>query len=191
VRVAPKKCIRMAQTESEQCAKSKVSLVAGERRTVNRGIVNRSRFNHFPRSALRYNSAVSDKNDFLELPGLRVTVDRVIHHRDAQTPPDRPHCFAYFITIHNDSDVAVTIKGRKWVVKNARGEITAVEGDGVVGQFPKIVPGESFSYNSFHLNDTTTAVAEGSYIGIDERGRKVLTRIPKFKMDARGTSTAD
>jgi ApaG protein len=148
----------------------------------------RSRFNHFPRSALRYNSAVSDKNDFLELPGLRVTVDRVIHHRDAQTPPDRPHCFAYFITIHNDSDVAVTIKGRKWVVKNARGEITAVEGDGVVGQFPKIEPGKSFSYNSFHLNDTTTAVAEGSYIGMDERGRKVLTRIPKFKMDARGTT---
>ena len=138
-----------------------------------------------------YNRAVSDKTDFLELPGLRVTVDRVVHLRDAQTPPDRPHCFAYFITIHNDSDVAVTIKGRKWVVKNARGEITAVEGDGVVGQFPKIEPGESFSYNSAHLNDTTTAVAEGSYIGVDDRGRKVLTRIPKFAMDARGTSTAN
>lgn len=127
---------------------------------------------------------MSTKGDFLELPGLRVTVDRIIHQREAQTPPDRPHCFIYFITIHNDSDVAVTIKGRKWVVKNERGEITAVEGDGVVGQFPKIEPGESFSYNSFHLNDTRTAVAEGSYIGMDERGRKVLTRIPKFEMDA-------
>jgi ApaG protein len=127
---------------------------------------------------------VSVKNEFLELPGLRVTVDRVVHLRDAQTPPDRPHCFAYFITIHNDSDVAVTIKGRKWVVKNSRGEITAVEGDGVVGQFPRIEPGGRFSYNSAHLNDTTTAVAEGSYIGMDEQGRRVLTRIPKFEMDA-------
>jgi ApaG protein len=133
---------------------------------------------------------VSVKNEFLELPGLHVTVDRVVHHPDAQTPPDRPHCFAYFITIHNDSDVTVTIKGRKWVVKNSRGEITAVEGDGVVGQFPTIEPGESFSYNSFHLNDTTTAVAEGSYIGMDERGRKVLTRIPRFEMDA-GQSLED
>ena len=124
------------------------------------------------------------KPEFLELPGLRVTVDRVIHHADAQTPPERPHCFAYHITIHNDSDVAVTIKGRKWVVRNARGEITAVEGDGVVGQFPCIEPGERFSYHSFHLNDTTTAVAEGSYIGLDAQGRKVLTRIPKFEMDA-------
>jgi ApaG protein len=111
-------------------------------------------------------------------------VDRVVHHREAQTPPDRPHCFAYHITIHNDSDVTVTIKGRKWVVKNSRGEITAVEGDGVVGKCPCLEPGESFSYHSFHLNDTTTAVAEGSYIGIDEKGRKVLTRIPKFEMDA-------
>jgi len=127
---------------------------------------------------------VSENNEFLELPGLRVTVDRVVHLRDAQTPPDRPHCFAYFITIHNDSDVAVTIKGRKWVVHNSRGEITAVEGDGVVGQFPRIEPGDSFSYNSAHLNDTTTAVAEGSYIGMDEQGRRVLTRIPKFEMDS-------
>jgi ApaG protein len=132
----------------------------------------------------RYIRRVRAKTEFLELPGLRVTVDRVVHHREAQTPPDRPHCFAYHITIHNDSDVTVTIKGRKWVVKNSRGEITAVEGDGVVGKCPCLEPGESFSYHSFHLNDTTTAVAEGSYIGIDEKGRKVITRIPKFEMDA-------
>jgi ApaG protein len=117
-----------------------------------------------------------------------VTVDRVVYQADAETPPDRPHCFAYFITIHNDTDVAVTIKGRKWVVRNTRGEITAVEGDGVVGQFPTIEPGESFSYNSFHLNDTETAVAEGSYIGTDERGRKVLTRIPRFEMNTENPS---
>ena len=121
---------------------------------------------------------------FSEPPELRVTVDRVVYRTGAQTPPDRPHCFAYFITIHNDTHTAVTIKGRKWVVTNERGEVTAVEGDGVVGEFPNIEPGGKFSYNSFHLNDTRTAVAEGSYIGMDENGRKVLTRIPKFKMIA-------
>src|SRR3954449_8787699 len=93
---------------------------------------------------------------FLELPGLHVTVDRVAYYPDAQTPPDRPHCFVYFITIHNDSDVTVTIKGRKWVVTNERGEVIAVEGDGVVGEFPEIAPGDRFTYNSFHLNDTRT-----------------------------------
>jgi ApaG protein len=125
---------------------------------------------------------VSTPSDLLELPGLTVTVDQVAYQPEAQTPPDRPHCFVYFISIHNHSDVAVTIKGRKWIVRNAAGEVTAVEGDGVVGQFPTIQPGEKFSYNSYHLFDTPTAVAEGSYLGTDAEGRKVITRIPRFEM---------
>ena len=121
-----------------------------------------------------------------ELPGLHVTVDNVIYQPLADAPQDRPHCFAYFITIHNDSDTAVTIKGRKWVVTNSLGEITAVEGEGVVGQFPRIEPGQKFSYNSFHLQATPEAVAEGSYLGLDEHGRKVITRIPRFEMRVPG-----
>lgn len=120
--------------------------------------------------------------ELLELPGLRVTVDEVRYEPHAVTPPERPYCFIYFITIHNDSDVAVTIKGRKWVVRNTRGEITAVEGDGVVGKSPRLGPGEHFTYNSYHLLDTNRAEATGSYLGLDERGRRVITRIPPFKM---------
>jgi len=118
-----------------------------------------------------------------ELPGLRVSVDRVAYQPDFPAPPDRPHCFVYFISIHNDTDLPVTIKGRKWVVTNDSGEITAVEGDGVVGQFPTIEPGGKFSYNSFHLLNSSVAVAEGSYLGTDAEGRRVLTRIPRFKME--------
>lgn len=125
---------------------------------------------------------MSKPHGFLELVGLRVTVDKVLYHPQAQTPPDRPHCFVYFISIHNDTEWPVMIKGRKWVVTSDRGEVTAVEGDGVVGQFPKIAPGEKFSYNSFHLLSSQSAVAEGSYLGVDSLGRKVLTRIPRFEM---------
>ncbi len=120
--------------------------------------------------------------DFLEPKNLQVTVDKIVYQPQVSAPPDRPHCFVYFISIHNHTEHSVTIKARKWVVTNERGEIIAVEGDGVVGQHPTIEPGEQFSYNSFHLLDTRSAVAEGSYIGIDALGRKVLTRIPAFKM---------
>ncbi len=119
---------------------------------------------------------------FLEPENLRVTVDNVLYQPQVATPPDRPHCFVYFISIHNDTETPVTIKGRKWVVTNERGEVTAVEGEGVVGQYPSIQPGEKFSYNSFHLLDTKSAVAEGSYLGIDSMGRAALTRIPRFEM---------
>jgi ApaG protein len=125
---------------------------------------------------------VSDSPEVIEPKGLKVTVDRVSYQPNAATPPDRPHCFVYFISIHNDSELTVTIKGRKWVVTNSRGEMTVVEGDGVVGQFPAIEPGDKFSYNSFHLLNADSAVAEGSYLGVDALGRRVLARIPQFKM---------
>ena len=101
-----------------------------------------------------------------ELEGLTVVVDRVVYQPDMATPEDRPHCFAYFITIHNSSKTTVTIKGRKWVVDEADGKKTVVEGDGVVGLFPKLEPGETFDYHSFHLFGGEWAVANGSYIGI-------------------------
>ncbi len=119
----------------------------------------------------------------VELKDLKVVVDRVVYQPDMATPEDRPHCFAYFITIRNNSEYTVTIKGRKWVVLEADGNKTVVEGDGVVGMFPKLSPGESFDYHSFHLFAGGWAVATGSYIGVDEHCNSVITRIPEFRMD--------
>ena len=116
----------------------------------------------------------------VELDGLRVTVDKLVYRHIAAA--EKPHSFVYFITIHNDSDVAVTIRGRKWVVVHDNGTTLVVEGDGVVGQTPTIAPGGRFSYNSQHLIDTGGAIAEGAYLGMDENGRRVVTRIPRFKM---------
>lgn len=116
-----------------------------------------------------------------ELDGLRVTVDRVVHVPHLDAPPERPHPFVYFITIHNDSGISVTIKGRKWVVTDASGDCVVVEGDGVVGKFPRLLPGETFSYNSYHTigSDST---AEGAFFGLTEEDEPVFTRIPSFRL---------
>lgn len=123
-------------------------------------------------------------DQFSELDGLHVTVDQVIYAPELPSPPEQPHSFVYFISIRNDSDQTVTIKARKWVVTDANGDVTAVEGDGVVGESPILAPGEKFSYNSRHVLATPTGQAEGSYIGLNESGDPVITRIPVFKMDA-------
>ena len=127
---------------------------------------------------------MSSGGEIMELKGLHVTVDRVVYNPAFEGPADRPYCFNYFISIHNQSTTHVAIKGRKWVVTNADGDVTAVEGAGVVGQFPELDPGDTFSYNSFHLLETKTGAAEGSYLGIDPDGRKVRARIPRFEMKA-------
>jgi ApaG protein len=116
-----------------------------------------------------------------ELNGLRATVDRVLHMPHLDAPPDRPHPYVYFITIHNDSTETVTIKGRKWVVTDAEGQTLVVEGDGVVGKTPRLEPGEHFSYNSYHVIGSES-VAEGAFFGTTEAGAGVFTRIPSFTM---------
>ena len=123
-----------------------------------------------------------DGNDFESLDGLKVSVDELVYQPQVLTAPDRPHCFAYYITIANETDHTITLKGRKWVVEEASGEVTAVEGDGLVGEMPTLEPGGSFSYNSFHVIHARRAIARGSYIGLDETGRRVLAAIPAFEM---------
>lgn len=116
-----------------------------------------------------------------ELPGLTATVDRVDYLPLSEAPAHRPHKFGYFITIHNRSLRIVTVQKRKWVLTNARGHKLVVEGDGVVGEFPRLTPGDQFHYNSYHLVDSTTTV-EGAYTAVDEDGDSLVIRIPTFQL---------
>jgi ApaG protein len=119
-----------------------------------------------------------------ELKGLRVTVDDVIYMPTLDAPAEKPHPFVYFISIFNESEQPVTIEGRKWIVREA-GEVTVVEGDGVVGQTPTLQPGEHFSYNSYHVT-AIDAVVEGAFFGRTESGAWVCTRIPEFRLQVNG-----
>lgn len=116
-----------------------------------------------------------------ELAGLSVSVDRVVHVPHLEAPPERPHPFVYFITIRNESDTPVTIRGRKWVITDAEGNRTVVEGDGVVGKFPRLLPQQQFTYNSYHPV-SSDSLAEGAYFGVTDAGEPVFTRIPAFEM---------
>jgi ApaG protein len=115
------------------------------------------------------------------LSGFEATVDRVEYHPELPASPGQPHPFVYYITIHNQSDRTLTVKGRKWVVRADSGEITAVEGDGVVGCFPRLEPGEVFSYNSYHTT-AGRALAEGAYLAVTDEGEAVMARIPPFEL---------
>jgi ApaG protein len=67
------------------------------------------------------------------------------------------------------------------VVTDSKDQRIVVEGDGVVGKFPRLTAGEKFSYNSYHTIGTDS-VAEGSFFGVTEEGNRVFTRIPAFEM---------
>jgi ApaG protein len=119
----------------------------------------------------------------LELPGLSVRLDKLVYRRGgAELPADRPHAFIYHLTIRNESDRTVVLLGRKWVIAHADGTHLIVEGDKIVGEEPRLAPGEEFSYNSYHLTGVDARV-HGSFHGLDEHGARIWVRIPEFALE--------
>ncbi|MFM9001660.1 MAG: Co(2+)/Mg(2+) efflux protein ApaG [Opitutia bacterium] len=116
-----------------------------------------------------------------ELPGLRVTVDRVVHQILPDHADQKPHAFAYFLSIINLSGETVRIIGRKWVLRAEDGSVQVLEGDGVVGKSPLLAPGDKFSYSSHHLADGPVR-AEGAFHGVTGHGERIFVRIPPFDM---------
>lgn len=95
--------------------------------------------------------------------------------------PEKPYTFVYFITIMNRSPIAVTVRGRKWIVTEQDESTVVVEGEGVVGEKPLLRPGENFSYNSAHVI-ALDALAHGAMFGVTETGELFSAPIPPFEM---------
>jgi ApaG protein len=71
--------------------------------------------------------------------------------------------FSYHIRIRNDGNYPVQLLNRHWVIMDGRGRIEEVKGAGVIGQQPKLGPGESFEYESFCPLATPTGSMRGAY----------------------------
>lgn len=118
-----------------------------------------------------------------ELPGLRAQLDKLVYFHDAdKLPSDAPHAFIYFITISNLSDHTVTLRGRRWVLRDIDGHSHVIEGEGIVGKEPTLAPGETYTYNSYHMTHCD-CVATGSFHGIDSSGYSIHVRIPEIEMN--------
>ncbi len=85
------------------------------------------------------------------------------------------------ITIYNESDVKIQVFGRKWLVIEGNGECVVVEGSGVIGETPTLNPGESFSYNSYHVV-ASTGEAAGALYGVAD-GERFMVEIPEFALN--------
>ena len=119
--------------------------------------------------------------EFDTLPGLTARITKIVYDPTLNAPPDRPFPFVYFVTIANDSEESVTIFGRKWIVNDDEGRIEVYEGDGVVGQFPRIEPGKEFKYNSYHVVAVESR-AKGSFFGRTDKGRPICVQADEFRM---------
>jgi len=125
--------------------------------------------------------AVAVSLPYVQIPGLVVRVENVMYVPHIEAPENKPFAFVYFITVMNRAEVHVTIKARKWIVREADGECTVVEGSGVVGETPMLEPGEDFTYNSYHVIQHDAEV-QGTLFGSTESGEIFSVRIPDFTL---------
>jgi ApaG protein len=107
-----------------------------------------------------------------------------------QSDPQRSRWFwAYHIRIENDGPETVQLLTRNWFITDGNGLVSEVEGDGVVGEQPVLIPGASFDYVSGCPLATPTGNMVGTFGMITEADEMFDIAIPQFPLVAPTVST--
>jgi ApaG protein len=88
--------------------------------------------------------------------------------------------FRYKITMSNVSEAPARLLSRHWVIVDSDGGREEVRGRGVVGEFPQLEAGESYSYVSYCPLKTSWGTMEGSYTFEREDGSRFEAAIGRF-----------
>ncbi len=114
--------------------------------------------------------------------GVRVSVRP--EYRDDQSNPERDYyVWAYHVEIRNEGREPLTLKTRFWRITDARGRVQEVRGAGVVGEQPRLAPGERFSYTSGTPLQTPSGFMSGAYQMVRDDGTLIEVEIPAFSLD--------
>ncbi len=115
--------------------------------------------------------------------GITVTVTP--YFLDDQSSPKEGHyVWAYQVIIKNSSSKTMKLNHRNWVIIDANGKIMNIQGEGVVGEFPILQPGESFEYTSGTPLKTNNGFMQGFYIMTQNNGEQIKIDIPAFSLDS-------
>ncbi|MCE3003974.1 MAG: Co2+/Mg2+ efflux protein ApaG [Xanthomonadaceae bacterium] len=99
---------------------------------------------------------------------------------DQSAPRENRFVFAYTVDIRNRGAVPAQLISRHWVITDANGKVQEVRGDGVVGEQPRVVPGEAFQYTSGAVLETAVGTMRGSYRMLADDGTTFEAPIPEF-----------
>jgi ApaG protein len=91
--------------------------------------------------------------------------------------------FSYEITIVNLSEHDVQLLSRQWTIHDFLHGTNYVEGQGVIGQQPIIMPTDTFIYSSWTPLHSSIGLMEGSYLFQDlKTGEEFYVNVPPFHL---------
>ena len=90
--------------------------------------------------------------------------------------------FLYTIEIKNEGPSPVQLLSRHWVIEDADSKVQEVKGPGVVGEQPRLSPGESFEYTSGCPLTTPFGTMRGTYQMVRDDGSKFDAVVAPFTL---------
>jgi ApaG protein len=94
----------------------------------------------------------------------------------------KQYVFAYRIEIENRGKRTVQLLSRHWWITDACQGVREIEGEGVVGQRPVILPGQVFAYSSWCILPTSSGLMRGSYFMVVSGGDLLDVPVPTFSL---------
>ena len=92
------------------------------------------------------------------------------------------YVFAYTMTIRNTGSITARLLSRHWIITDANEHVQEVKGEGVIGEQPRLKPGEAFEYTSGTAIATPVGTMRGSYQMVADDGVQFDAAIPEFTL---------
>lgn len=119
--------------------------------------------------------------------GIKISVKTVFNgpvHRGYQ----KYFAFSYYVLIENKSKETVKLLERFWTIFDALNHTEYVEGEGVVGETPTLLPKDTYSYRSNCFLTSSTGAMKGNYKMINTQTKEeFLVTIPTFQLTSTPT----
>ena len=114
--------------------------------------------------------------------GFRVMVEP-FYLEDQSQPENGRWVWAYRVVIRNEGEGTARLVSRHWEITDGNGRTQTVDGPGVVGQTPRLGPGDSFEYHSGCPLPTPGGTMVGHYTMQRDDGDTYDVAIPHFSLD--------
>lgn len=103
---------------------------------------------------------------------------------DQSEPDEHRFVWAYHVHIENQGNETVQLKSRYWHITDEMGNVQEVSGAGVIGEQPRLGPGEHFEYTSGTPLGTPSGIMKGHYVMEAATGDVFEAEIPAFSLDS-------
>jgi ApaG protein len=101
---------------------------------------------------------------------------------EQSNPLKQHYVFAYTVRMANTGQQLMQVISRHWVITDGNQSVHEVRGLGVVGQQPRLVPGETFEYTSGCQLSTPVGSMRGEYHCVGEDGIPFAVPITEFML---------